>query len=717
MRPAKGLQGNRLNAGGRWIILACAIAFAAVLGVGLSDWTLHQSAVEAGVIGGLVALVPVALAAVAFRVLGRRSPQHEGAEREAAERALARARSEAEARILEVEKLHRQLEDQAAEAVCMAGELSEVKTQLSDAVESISEGFALWDANDVLIMCNSRYRHIYPSLIDKLVPGMRFEDFIRAGYERDVFEHEAGEIEALIRERVSRHRISVNAFEQRLADGRWVRISKRRTEAGHIVGIATDISERKDAEAAIQRMALVDSVTELPNRTQFQQKLDEAVAQADRTGRLVGLMLLDLDHFKHINDTFGHPSGDELLKMAAERLLDCARKTETVARLGGDEFAVIVTNSEDPEGILVLAQRMLNSLAEPFMLDGREVHSGTSVGITIYPQEKGGTDQLLRNADLALYRAKEEGRGTCRLYDESMDTQVKARRAIEDDLRHVLERDELHLVYQPQFDVATGEIIGAEALLRWTHPERGAISPAEFIPVAEATGLIIPISDWVLRIVCAQARAWHDAGLPPAAVSANVSVLQFKQQGFVEQVTQVLEESGLEPHWLELEITESMAMAGGDQTKAILDGLKRIGIQLAIDDFGTGYSSLSRLKEFPVDRLKIDRSFVRDITTDWNDAAISSAVIRLGHSLGIKVIAEGVETEGQLEFLVDQGCDEMQGFLFSRPIPAEDFARFLSDHDAAACRKLMHPPVNPEDAAGHRLTDRLDGEKPNKAVG
>ena len=612
-------------------------------------------------------------------------------DRKTTEAALAESRDQLERRVLELEDLRQRLEDQAGNAIFMAEELNDAKTQLSDAVESISEGFALWGVDDRLIMCNDRYRNTYPDLDDVLRPGVLFEDFARVALERGVFGQEDETLEEALHERVIRHKTSVSAYEQQLGDGRWIRVSKRKTKTGRVVGILTDISERKSSEAKIERMALEDALTRLPNRTQFHNKLRDAITQAKRIDRLVGVMILDLDHFKHVNDTMGHPGGDELLCKVAERLDSCIRATDTVARLGGDEFAVIVTNAENPDGITATAARIVEAIARPFVLQGQDVHTGTSIGMTIYPFDNGTPDQLLRNADLALYRAKEEGRGSFQLFDQAMHDEVQERRALEADLRLALKREELGIVYQPQFDAMTGEIVGAEALLRWHHPTRGSVPPAEFIPLAEATRLIFPISEWVLETVCAQNKSWHENGFPGLRVSVNISPLHFKQQNLVEQIRLILLETGLEPAALELEITEGMAMAESTEAHSTLDHLKRLGIRLAIDDFGTGYSSLNRLKRFPVDRLKIDQSFVRDITTDWDDAAINSAVIRIGHSLNIRVIAEGVETTEQMRFLVEHGCNEVQGYLLSPPLPAEELAAFMRAHEPSNIIDQVQP--------------------------
>ncbi len=679
------IQGNRISRGevGLSVLIGAAIAAALWLLDPFALWHGPQYDLTEVVIDELLVFTIGLLASALWFAFARLRASN------ALLKDLAGSKAELERHVHELDDLQLRLEEEAGSAIDMAEELHEARTQLADAVESISEGFALWDRDDRLVMYNARYRNIYPSLCDVLQPGVPFETFVRAGLERGVMSHKQdGGIEQSVQERLQRHRKSVSAYEQQLCDGRWIRVSKRRTKSGRIVSILTDISERKESEATIERLAMEDALTGLPNRTQFHSRLTDAIDQSERTGRLVGVMLLDLDYFKKVNDTLGHPAGDELLRQVSGRIKDCLRSTDTVARLGGDEFAVIVTNAQEPVAITSIAERIVESLARSFDLDGQEVHTGTSVGITIYPHDRGQSDQLLRNADMALYRAKEEGRGTYQLYDNQMQEEVQARRVLESDLRRALERKELRIVYQPQFDCRTGELVGAEALLRWRHPERGEISPAEFIPVAESTRLIIPISEWVLASVCKQNRVWRQSGAAQICISVNISPLHFKQNNLAERIQAALTQADLEPRWLELEITEGVAMSEGSEAKRTLNELKALGIKLAIDDFGTGYSSLNRLKQFPVDRLKIDQSFVRDITTDWDDAAINSAVIQIGHSLNIKVIAEGVETREQFEFLVEQGCNEAQGYLFSPPLDPEDFAAFVARHDPAGIAGL-----------------------------
>ncbi|MCZ6592363.1 MAG: EAL domain-containing protein, partial [Alphaproteobacteria bacterium] len=588
---------------------------------------------------------------------------------------------ELSSRVVELEDAHKRLEAQADDLVELSNDLSHTKQQLNDAVENISEGFALWDNDDRLVMCNSRYKNLYPDLSDVIVPGTSFADFVRAAYEQGIFSLDGDDLEEAVQERVVRHQTSVSAFEQEMGDGRWVRVSKRTTETGHTVAILSDISDRIESEATIRRMAMEDPLTGLPNRAQFKEQLQSALVQADRTDRKVGVMLLDLDHFKNVNDTLGHAVGDELLVQVAARISGCLRDTDTVARLGGDEFAVIITNARQPDNIHLAGEKIIDTLSNLFLLDGKEVYTGASIGITIYPEDKGDQDQLLRNADLALYRAKEDGRGTCRLFDEKLHIEMQARSAMERDLRRAIAQNEFHMVYQPQIDLRSGELVGAESLIRWQHPERGLVSPAEFIPIAESTQQIIEISQWVFHNVCHQFASWVDAGMELPAVSINISPLHFRQEGLVDDIGAALSESGLDPQRLEIEITEGMAMAVEVDALVTLNKLKDMGLKLAIDDFGTGYSSLNRLKEFPVDRLKIDQSFIQNVTESGSDAAITSAIIQLGHTLNLRVIAEAAETREQIDFLTEQGCDEVQGYYFSRPLSAEDFVAFVESYE------------------------------------
>ncbi|MDH3240385.1 MAG: EAL domain-containing protein [Alphaproteobacteria bacterium] len=450
-----------------------------------------------------------------------------------------------------------------------------------------------------------------------------------------------------------------------------------------ILMTVVDITERKEAEDTIWRMAHHDPLTQLPNRQLFRQRLEEAIRNADRSGRMVALMFLDLDKFKGVNDNYGHPVGDQLLCAVADQLLDIVRETDTVARLGGDEFAIILTNLEHVVPVDTLANRIVGQISQPQVVDGCLLTVGTSIGISFCPLDDTDPDELIRKADLALYRAKAEGRGRYHIYDDVLHNKVTTQVSLENELRLALVRGEFLLHYQPQIRISDGEVVGLEALIRWDHPVRGLIPPSEWIPIAEAGGLIIPIGDWVLQAACSQNKAWQEAGLPFFQIAVNISAAQFRSGAFVTSVEFALKESKLDPQWLELEITESMMIDGVEQTIEKLRRLHDTGIEIAIDDFGTGYSSLGYLKRFPIQRLKIDQSFVKNILIDANDDAIVDAIIRMGHSLDLAVIAEGVETREQLASLSAKKCDEAQGYYVSRPLSAEDLAEWIGS-DAGA---------------------------------
>ena len=443
-----------------------------------------------------------------------------------------------------------------------------------------------------------------------------------------------------------------------------------------VIAAIRDITERKAAEEMVRKLALTDPLTGLSNRNLFNRRLNDALNTAKRLGTHVALMLLDLDDFKSVNDNFGHPVGDALLIEVARRLERCVREVDTVARLGGDEFAIIVSNIESLGDADTVATRVIERLSEQLTIEGCLVSAGVSIGISIYPRDDTDPEALVRLADRALFEAKANGQGAYRFYDRAIEHASRARKLLEHDLRLALVREEFVLHYQPQVDMPGRQLIGAEALVRWQSPAGRMIPPGEFIPAAESSGLIVEIGEWVLRESCRQNKAWQNAGLPPVRVSVNVSARQFQSHSLVATVEAALGESGLAPDWLELEITEGTILIDSNQVRDNFDRLRDLGVALAIDDFGTGYCSLAYLKRFPVRRLKIDRTFVKNVVTDPNDAAIAEAVIRLGHSLNLSVMAEGVETEDQAEFFVALGCDEAQGFLFSRPLPAAEFARW-----------------------------------------
>jgi diguanylate cyclase (GGDEF)-like protein/PAS domain S-box-containing protein len=446
-----------------------------------------------------------------------------------------------------------------------------------------------------------------------------------------------------------------------------------------IEGTVIDISERKRAEEQVKHLAFHDPLTNLPNRLLFNDRLTLAVAQAHRHSQRLAVLFLDLDRFKVINDSLGHSVGDELLRQVAERIQEHVREGDTVARLGGDEFTLLVPGITAEEDAAKIARKICEAIHDPFWIDGRELFVTTSVGVSVYPSDGHDAETLVRNADSAMYRAKEQGRDNYQLYTPAMNAKAVERLSLESRLRQAIANDELELHFQPFIDLRTAELLGAEALVRWRHPELGLIPPMDFIPIAELSGLIVPIGEWVLRTACAEARKWHEKGFPKLTVSVNLSSRQFQQADLVSQVTHALDETGLDPDKLDLEITESNAMQNAEHSINTLWGLKKQGVRISMDDFGTGYSSLNYLKRFPIDRIKLDQSFVRDLPSDKDDAAIAMAVIAMGRSLELVVIAEGVETEEQLAFLKGHQCDQLQGYLLSRPLASEAFDRFLDD--------------------------------------
>ncbi len=446
-----------------------------------------------------------------------------------------------------------------------------------------------------------------------------------------------------------------------------------------LLGITRDITERKKNEARLSYMAHYDALTGLPNRTLFNDRLRQAMIDATRHERLVGVVFLDLDRFKNVNDSLGHETGDVLLKAVGERLLGAVRKGDTVARLSGDEFTFVLADIGHVDDVARVAQKILDVFAHPFHIGDRELFVTASMGITLYPFDEKDVQGLLRNADVAMYRAKEVSRNSYQFYTAEMTAKAEEFLSLENDLRHAIERNELFLEYQPVAGARDGEVIAVEALLRWRHPQRGLISPLQFIPMAEETGLIVPIGEWVLRTACAQARGWLENGAPHLRMAVNLSARQFQQVKLEAVVERILHETGLPASALELEITETVIMQHAETTIATLKRLSATGVTFAIDDFGTGYSSLSYLKRFPIDAVKIDRSFVRDIPGDPDDMAIAKAIVTMAHSLGIRVIAEGVETPDQLGFLRQQGCDAIQGYYFSRPVAPEEITRMLHD--------------------------------------
>lgn len=434
--------------------------------------------------------------------------------------------------------------------------------------------------------------------------------------------------------------------------------------------------DRVDAEGRLTHLAQFDTLTGMPNRSLVMDRLSQALAHAERHDWRVDVMFLNLDRFKIVNDTLGHASGDELLRQAAQRLRACVRASDTVGRFGGDEFAIVLPK---PDDAATVAKRVMAALAEPFQLDGEAVYVSASIGISVFPEDGRDAHGLLRCADVAMNQAKQRGRNTFLFYLRQMNEQAVQRLQLESQLRNALERDEFLLHYQPKVNIASGEISGFEALLRWQHPVRGMVPPLEFIGILEETGMIVAVGEWVLRTVCRQLARWRADGLPLRPVAINLSARQFQEKGLDELVRTIVAEEGGDPAMLEFELTESMLMADADAAARTLGALKAYGVRLSVDDFGTGYSSLAYLKRFPLDALKIDRSFMRDVTTDPNDASIALAIIRLAHSLRLDVVAEGVETAEQMQFLRSHDCDQMQGFYFSRPLPLHDCTQALAE--------------------------------------
>ncbi|HEX9024067.1 MAG TPA: EAL domain-containing protein [Geobacteraceae bacterium] len=461
-----------------------------------------------------------------------------------------------------------------------------------------------------------------------------------------------------------------------------------------MAGIIQDITERKKAEEQIYNLAYFDSLTGLPNRLLFKEHLGHTLAHSTRSKKLAAILFLDLDRFKQINDTLGHSIGDKLLQKVADCLVVCVRSCDTigrvgggdlpssVSRLGGDEFTVLLTDIETVQDAARVAMRIINAVSQPFNLDGHEVIITTSIGISLYPDDGKDVVTLIKNADTAMYHAKDQGRNNFQFYNQSMNSTAYERLVLENHLRKAVEREEFVLHYQPQLDMADGRIIGVEALVRWRHPELGMVSPALFIPLAEETGLIIQIDEWVLRTACSQNKAWQEAGLPPVTMAVNLSGQNFIRKNLLETISRIVGETGLDARHLELELTESVLMKNAREAALTLRALKDMGLHISIDDFGTGYSSLSYLKKFPLDNLKIDQSFIRESTSDPDSAAITRAIIAMAHSLKLRVIAEGVETEAQLEFLRESGCHALQGFLFSRPLPADEIVQFIREKQA-----------------------------------
>ncbi len=549
------------------------------------------------------------------------------------------------------------------------------KTALLEAQsETTIDGILVVDESDHIVLANRQFRLQF-GIPDQLLNLE--DDLIVRKYVTDNVEDKDAFVEKV--KYLYGHRDEKSRDEVRLKNGKTFDrysaplVDSRGRHHGRI-WYFRDITDRKTAEERIQFLAYFDALTELPNRTLLKDRLIKALAGARRRGDKVGLLFMDIDHFKLINDSLGHPIGDRLLKDIAARIKRCIREQDTVARVGGDEFVVVLSGVRDAAEAALAAARIAKAIAGTFVVNDHSINTGCSLGISIFPEHSDDCDTLIKYADQAMYWAKENGRGNFQFFNEDMNTQVVQRLTLENDLRLAIEREEFFLMYQPQMDIASGNIIGLEALIRWQHPTLGLVPPNEFIPITEKTGQILPIGEWVLKTACTQARKWLDSGIYSVPVAVNVSAVQFRQEGFCELIKRVLRETGLPPQYLELELTESLLLSNEDLMFSVLRELKEMGLTLAIDDFGTGYSSLSYLKQFPVNKLKIDRSFIRNIPIDPDDGAITEAIISLAKSLNLRVIAEGVETEAQIAFLREHHCDEIQGYYFSKPISGGEVA-------------------------------------------
>jgi diguanylate cyclase (GGDEF)-like protein/PAS domain S-box-containing protein len=474
-------------------------------------------------------------------------------------------------------------------------------------------------------------------------------------------------------------------FKRKGSSNIWVSLNARKVfgDDGQLLyyeGFATDITKRKVAEERVQFLAYYDALTGLPNRTLLQDRLVKALDSALRRKERVALLFLDLDRFKDINDSFGHSFGDLLLQIIAARFKSGVRKQDTVGRLGGDEFLIVLTNVKEIAYASFVAERLMRAMSAKFVIQGRSLSISCSIGISIFPEDGMDSESLLKNADAAMYSAKESGRNNFRFFAEDMNAQAVERVTLENSLRLALDKKELFLVYQPQMNIATGKIIGLEALLRWQHPTLGIVPPNRFIRIAENCGLIVPIGEWVLRTACAQVRKWQDEGIPVMSIAINVSTVQLRQKDFCELIRSVLNKTGLDPQYLELELTESIFLTDADETLSTIKKLKAMGLTLAIDDFGTGYCNFIYLRQFRISKLKIDRSFIRDVVVNPDYVAITTAIISMAKSLNIKVIAEGVEDEAQMSFLRAHQCDEIQGYYFSKPLAVDKVAAKLRGH-------------------------------------
>jgi diguanylate cyclase (GGDEF)-like protein len=550
--------------------------------------------------------------------------------------------------------------------------------QFDTAINNMSQGLCFFDASHRLIVCNDRYIDMYDLPHGRVGPGTPLAEIVDMRFEAGSFPEMTRDEYLKWRNKVAISHEPTDSIVE-LGNGKTFKIRHRPMPDGGWVATHEDITEQRRSEVKIEYMAHHDALTDLANRVLLNERLEQALGQRIHREEMVAVHHLDLDQFKAVNDTFGHPAGDKLLKIVADRLRTLVRETDTIARMGGDEFVVVQAPIADPAEATSLAQRIIASMSEPFDLDGHQAVIGASVGIAVGPSDGLKPDRLLRNADLALYRAKGDGRGTFRFFEAAMDLQMQTRRIMERDLRKALPAGEFELYYQPVVNLASGDISGFEALIRWNHPEQGLVSPAAFIPLAEETSFIVPMGEWVIRQACATAAQWPG----DLSVAVNISAAQFRYPGLMQVIVGALATSGLQPTRLEIEITETVLLQNRETTLAVLHQLRELGVRIAMDDFGTGHSSLTYLQCFPFDKIKIDRSFVKDITENAGSLNIVRAVAALAKGMGMTATAEGIETREQLDRITCEGCTEMQGFLFSRPLPASEIERlFLSGREA-----------------------------------
>ncbi len=548
---------------------------------------------------------------------------------------------------------------------------------LHTVLDNMSQGVLLFDTDARLVFCNRRYIEMYGLLADHARPGCTLLDLLHHRQQAQSFSADPHEYIADLMTKVAEGNTFASVFT--LGDGRAFSIVNKPLAGGGWLATHEDVTERRHAEERIAHMARHDALTDLPNRMLLRERLEHELKRVKR-GENLAVLCLDLDHFKSVNDTLGHPIGDELLKLVADRLRGCTREPDTIARLGGDEFAIIMTQMHQPTDASVLARRIRESIIRPYQVDGHQIVSDISIGISIAPIDSAEPDQLLKNADMALYDAKADGRGTYRFFEAEMDKRMKERRDLEMDLRQALSNNQFALHYQPLVNLQTNDITAFEALLRWNHPTKGLISPADFVPIAEETGLIVSIGEWVLRMACKETANWPDH----VKVAVNLSPAQLKSKNLVPMVMSALADSGMPANRLQLEITETLLMQNTFATLATLHQLRKLGVQIAMDDFGTGYSSLSYLRSFPFDKIKIDRSFIQDLSKGAEPRAIVHAVAGLAKCLNMISTAEGVETQQQLDTLQAVGCTEMQGYLFSRARPAHEIMELFAPQSAYA---------------------------------